>query len=35
MGLDGLDMKCHIQWLYLAEKGCKTNLNLNLNLVLH
>jgi hypothetical protein len=21
---------CHIQWLYLADHGCKTNLNLNL-----
>jgi hypothetical protein len=24
--------KCHIQWLYLAAHGCKTYLNLNLNL---
>jgi hypothetical protein len=23
---------CHIQWLYLAVHGCKTYLNLNLNL---
>jgi hypothetical protein len=25
--------KCHIQWLYLAAHGCKTYLNLNLNLI--
>jgi hypothetical protein len=25
-------LKCHIQWLYLAVHGCKTYLNLNLNL---
>jgi hypothetical protein len=24
--------QCHIQWLYLAVHGCKTYLNLNLNL---
>jgi hypothetical protein len=23
---------CHIEWLYLAANGCKTYLNLNLNL---
>jgi hypothetical protein len=26
--------QCHIQWLYLAVHGCKTYLNLNLNLAL-
>jgi hypothetical protein len=26
--------QCHIQWLYLAVHGCKTYLNLNLNLIL-
>jgi hypothetical protein len=25
--------QCHIQWLYLAVHGCKTYLNLNLNLM--
>jgi hypothetical protein len=25
-------LKCHIQWLYLAVHGCKTYLNLNLNM---
>jgi hypothetical protein len=25
--------QCHIQWLYVAVHGCKTYLNLNLNLV--
>jgi hypothetical protein len=25
--------QCHIQWLYLAVHGCKTYLNLNLNLI--
>jgi hypothetical protein len=28
-------LKCHIQWLYLAVHGCKSYLNLNLNLNRH
>jgi hypothetical protein len=27
--------QCHIQWLYLAVHGCKTYLNLNLNLTIY